>query len=51
MPDISMCTNKKCKIRLTCYRFTAIPYKHLQSYAEFKAKDCEYYWSINSKNK
>jgi len=25
MPDISMCTNKKCELRKKCYRYTAIP--------------------------
>ena len=33
--DISMCLNKKCKMRYKCYRYMAIPDKHWQSYASF----------------
>ena len=32
MPDITMCDNKKCPIKETCYRFTAIPSEYRQSY-------------------
>jgi hypothetical protein len=44
-PDISMCDNKKCKRRKKCYRFTAEPSEHMQSYfLNMKEKDCEYFW-------
>lgn len=48
MPDISMCKNKKCKLRESCYRFKAVPNPYRQAYATFKpVKDkCSFYWSI-----
>ena len=36
MPDISMCTNDKCFMRKSCYRFMAEPNRYSQSYIEFK---------------
>jgi len=45
MPDISMCLNKKCKKRNTCYRFIAEP-DRWQSYGGFNEKDCEHYIKI-----
>jgi hypothetical protein len=48
MPDISMCANKNCPSRKTCYRYLAKPNEQRQSYAIFKQdKDiaCEYYTS------
>jgi len=36
MPDISMCKNKSCLIKDKCYRYTAIPNPHRQSYANFE---------------
>lgn len=47
MPDISMCQNKNCKFKNDCYRFTAIPNEHRQSYASFNCKDKvddSYFW-------
>ena len=43
MPDITMCTNKKCKRAKTCYRVTAKPSDY-QYYSNFDEKDCERYW-------
>lgn len=34
MPDISMCRNKKCPLKDSCYRFRAMPSRH-QSYGMF----------------
>lgn len=48
MPDISMCANKTCDKRLTCYRYRARPNEHWQSYANFDAEDCEHYWAIDA---
>lgn len=31
MPDISMCSNKKCKFKKDCYRFTAKPSEFMQT--------------------
>ncbi len=49
MADITMCTNKGCRLSPKCYRFSAVP-DRLQSYASFqltKEPDgrevCEYY--------
>ena len=58
MPDITMCTNEKCPLNKTCYRFTAIPSEYIQSYAEFKPfiddvldyADCEYFLEIINNN-
>jgi hypothetical protein len=38
MPDITMCVNKKCKKRDTCYRVIAIP-SIMQSYADVFEKN------------
>lgn len=35
MPDISMCLNKECPSRYTCFRFIARPSDY-QYYSEFK---------------
>lgn len=46
MPDITMCDNKKCELRVNCYRYRAIPNEYIQSYGSFNSenkKDCEYY--------
>lgn len=50
MPDISMCSNNSCPLKGSCYRFTAIPYEFMQTYALFEFKTikgittCENYW-------
>lgn len=36
MPDITMCVNKDCPLRMKCYRFTAVPTPYWQSYTDFK---------------
>lgn len=50
MADITMCTAKNCKIKDTCYRFTAKADRLYQSYANFNndkevkdKKDCSDY--------
>jgi len=49
MPDITMCSNETCQLRLTCYRFTVPPTGKYQSFAFFtpvKEEDtytCEMY--------
>jgi hypothetical protein len=51
MPDITMCENRECPLRETCYRFKAEPSKWRQSYfVDMKPKDgkCDYYWKIES---
>lgn len=45
MLDITMCDNKECNKKETCYRYTAKPHEYWQSYCTFMGgKDCEYYW-------
>lgn len=48
MPDITMCSGKKCNKANTCYRFTAKAYHHWQSYFTEppleKDGSCDYYW-------
>lgn len=53
MPDITMCTNAKCPIRRSCYRYVAPPTPDWQSYALFKqytnpaVLTCDYYIPAN----
>ena len=45
MADITMCNGVGCLIRQNCYRFTAKPNKHWQSYFKvpvIDGKNCEY---------
>lgn len=48
MPDISMCGNKNCPSRKSCYRFTAKPNPYKQTYAFLEVKEgekqCDSYW-------
>jgi hypothetical protein len=48
MPDISMCLDKACPSRMTCYRYRAKPTEGRQAYAGFKHKGerCESYQSV-----
>lgn len=39
MPDMSMCRNKACNIRGTCYRYLAEPNPNWQSYSSFLFDD------------
>lgn len=41
MADITMCTNKECKLNETCYRFTAKANEYYQSYMCDPKQDCE----------
>ena len=49
MPDITMCSNKTCPLRMKCYRFLAKPSPR-QSYSHFQPRfprgattdQCEY---------
>lgn len=52
MADITMCNGKDCSLKETCYRFTATPNTHRQSYfieAPIKNGECEHFW--NNKNR
>ena len=52
MPDISMCANKDCPLRESCYRFKAEPGMY-QTYSSFEYKDgeCEDYWELETDKK
>lgn len=41
MADITMCTNEKCTLSKTCYRFNAAENPYRQSYLAEPKKDCE----------
>jgi hypothetical protein len=41
MPDITMCQNKKCKKKMECYRYIALPDKLYQSYFMPNENDCK----------
>lgn len=54
-PDIAMCDNKTCPLRMTCYRFIAEPNPWRQTYGYFKWDEdnegkvtCDYYWDSAS---
>jgi hypothetical protein len=47
MPDILMCQNGKCKLRIECYRYTAIPSVY-QSYADFDEQNCSWFMPIEN---
>lgn len=52
MPDISMCSNSKCKVSETCYRFKATANPYRQSYCGFSNDDntkCSRYWEVKPK--
>lgn len=54
MPDISMCLNKNCPLRMKCYRYTAIPDKYWQSFADFapdQTGKCADFWDNTGKAK
>jgi len=62
MPDISMCKTEECPLHETCYRFTATPNGHWQSYfagdprttPKLKGKEdkeCNFYWETDTKTK
>lgn len=49
MPDISMCANMSCPKNQMCYRFRAVPSKHMQSYINPKlepGRECPMFWEI-----
>ncbi len=54
MPDIAMCTNEGCPLKQKCFRYTAKPSEHRQSYSMFEPTIeggkilCEWFW--NDKN-
>lgn len=41
MADITMCSNKECKLKDKCVRFLAIPYRQYQSYIPDPKEACE----------
>lgn len=45
MPDISMCINKDCTRRASCYRYTVKPSEYMQSYMNPDQRDCRHYWA------
>lgn len=54
MPDITMCLNKECTKKETCYRFIAKP-SPWQSYCMFEFEIikgetyCDFYWPLHQK--
>lgn len=54
MPDISMCVNKDCPLRMKCYRYTAIPDKYWQSFSTFQPNaegTCDSFWDNTGRTK
>ena len=53
MPDITMCPGTNCPQKEKCYRYTAKPCEHWQSYfidAPIKHGKCEMYWGKNAES-
>jgi hypothetical protein len=52
MPDISMCINENCPVKLRCYRHTATPTEYRQAYMFFKWDDtgCDHFWPNEEPN-
>ena len=53
MADIAKCTGKDCKVKESCYRYTAPSSEYWQSWMKAIVKDgkCDMYWEIkNEKN-
>lgn len=51
MADITMCREKDCPRSKECYRFTATPNEHWQSYLEKPVYDengCKHFWRVKS---
>jgi len=51
MADITKCSGDNCPIKETCYRFTAVDSKWLQSYFEkipynHERKICDYFMKV-----
>lgn len=49
MPDITMCLNRECSMRRTCFRYRAKPNEYRQSCYEFKQDEngnCDSYSDI-----
>ena len=58
MPDITMCINKNCPLRVRCYRYRAVP-SNRQSFCKFEPEirqtepilvaTCYEFWDIDNK--
>lgn len=54
MTDITMCVDKKCKKKKTCYRYNAPTNPYWQSYfleSPREKDECEYYWERSKRNR
>ena len=49
MPDLAMCNNDKCKRKLQCYRFMAIPNRYRQSWSYFAHYECHAFLPIEGR--
>jgi len=57
MSDIAKCTGENCKVKETCYRYTATANEFMQSYffnppiIKGEKATCEYYWETKKEKK
>ena len=55
MPDISMCMNQSCPLRMNCFRYRAKANPFRQAFGSFTftsvegGAECEYFWDIKEK--
>ena len=46
-----MCNNTECPMRKSCYRYLAVPFSPVQTYADFKPDEkgeCPDYWMVQT---
>jgi hypothetical protein len=53
MADIAKCTGKDCKVKESCYRYTAPSSEYWQSWTSVIIKDgkCDMYWEVKKEKK
>lgn len=49
MPDITMCADEECPLRLKCWRYCAAPSERQSYFAQTPREGaiCEYFWDIH----
>lgn len=50
MPDISMCPDKECSKRSSCYRYLAKPDSYQTWFSAENNENCGYYWDAKTRD-
>ena len=50
MPDVSLCLNELCPLRVKCVRYLAEPdpYRQVYSYFKFEEGNCDGFWDVEN---